>query len=216
MKRLFLGLLGLILIAGAVVAFVGRSVSPGPIYTVAQMQKALAQHRGAWAGRTILVRGAIIAAYYGPTSAGYHCGRGPYACPADAVGIPSSDSAHILLVPATEHDNRGAIPGSISAEGSGSNGASMLTLTYISSTGDAIPAILLRVQPQIRSQAAHSLMTILRKIPFLQMLLLRDTQHRYPALGVYQVRILDRPTCSQAAHVGTVCDDAVLQTGEAS
>ncbi len=216
MKRILLGLLGLMISAAVVAAFMGRSVSPGPTYTVAQVQKALAQHRATWVGRTIVVRGAIIAAYYGPTSAGYDCGRGLYACPINVVDIPPSDSAHVLLAPSTGHGNRGAIPGGIAIEGSGSNAASMLTLTYISPAGDVIPTILLRVQPQVQSQAAHGLVTLLRKISFLRMLLPQDTQHRYPALGVYRVRILDRPTCSHAANVGIVCDDAVLQAGVAS
>lgn len=216
MKRMFLGLLGLVIIAGVVAAFVGRFASPGPTYTVAQVQKTLAQHRGMWAGRTIVVRGAIIAAYYGPTSAEYQCGRGPFACPVDIVDIPPSDSAHILLAPVTEQGNRRAVPGNLSAEGSGSNVANTLTLTYLSSAGAAIPTLLLRVQPQPQSQAVPGLVTLLRKIPFLRLLIARDTQHSYPALGVYQIRILDRPACGHAANVGTVCDDAVLQTGDAS
>ncbi len=163
-----------------------------------------------------MVRGAIVAAYYGPTGATYQCGRGPYACSADVVRIPPSDSAHILLVPADSQSNHGAVPGNLSAEGSGSNGGSPLTLMYISPAGAAIPTILLRVQPQAQPQPSSAVTTLLRKIPLLRTLLPRDTQHSYPALGVYQIHIVDRPLCSQAAHVGTLCDTAVLQAGVAS
>ncbi len=215
MRRIFLGLLGCVIGAGVVACLAGRSAAPGPIYTVAQVQKALAQHHGAWAGRTISIQGAIVAAYYGQTSASYQCGRGPLACPVDVVNIPPSDSAHILLVPATRQDNHGAIQGSLSFEGSFPNGVNTLAPTYRSPSGDAIPTILLRVQPQTQPQAGPSLVTLLRKIPFLRMLIPQDAQRRYPALGVYRVRIPDRPTCSPAANGRVLCDDAVLQTGEA-
>lgn len=216
MKRLSLGVVGFVVIAGVVATLVARRVSPQPIYTVAQVQAGLAHHPRAWTGRTIVIRGAIVAAYYGPTSAGYQCGRGPMACPADVVDIPPFDAAHLLLVPAEGQGTRGAVLGSVSAEGSGSTGGGALALMYLSPAGDEIPTILLRVQPQAHAQAASAVTTLLRTIPLLRTLLPRDTQHRYPALGVYRVQILDHPTCSPAAHVGTLCDTAALQAGVAA
>ncbi len=55
-----LGLVGLVLIAGAVSAVVGRSPSlNGPIYTIAEVRAGLRTHPQAWVGRTVWVEGKV-------------------------------------------------------------------------------------------------------------------------------------------------------------
>lgn len=43
-RRIALGVLGLVVIAGVITTLAGRSASPGPTYTVAQAQAAITQH----------------------------------------------------------------------------------------------------------------------------------------------------------------------------
>jgi hypothetical protein len=67
--------LGIALLAGLVAAVVGRPSSPaGPVYTVAQVRAGLARQPGAWAGRTLLVRGSAAETFWatGPTSGQGH------------------------------------------------------------------------------------------------------------------------------------------------
>ena len=82
--------LGTALLAGLVVAVVGRPSSlAGPVYTVAQVRVGLTRQPGAWAGRTLLVRGSAAQTFWatGPTSGeGHLCdprffGGHPQLCP---------------------------------------------------------------------------------------------------------------------------------------
>lgn len=52
----------LLLVVGALLIVRARSGPPGRIYTVAQVRRALVADRGAWSGRTILVRGIAVTA----------------------------------------------------------------------------------------------------------------------------------------------------------
>jgi hypothetical protein len=57
MRRFLFILLGLVLTSGLGSALIGFSTSSPQAYSIAEVQAALQHHPGAWAGRTILVRG---------------------------------------------------------------------------------------------------------------------------------------------------------------
>ena len=66
MRRLILLALGLVLVAGLTIAVVGRRAPRAPegVYTVAQVRAGLVRQPAAWAGRTVLVRGAAVLSFW--------------------------------------------------------------------------------------------------------------------------------------------------------
>jgi len=52
----------LLLVGGSLLIVRARSGPSGRVYSVAEARRALAEHRGAWSGRTILVRGIAVTA----------------------------------------------------------------------------------------------------------------------------------------------------------
>jgi len=95
--------LGMALLAGLIVAIVGRPSSPAePVYTVAQVRAGPARQPGAWTGRTLLVRGIVAESSWatGPTTAvGHACympsSRSPISCPLVA---PHGATAYLWLI----------------------------------------------------------------------------------------------------------------------
>ncbi len=59
MKRLLGIIAGLVVVAVLITLAVGRLLPLEPVYSAADVQTGLQQHRGQWTGRTILVRGSI-------------------------------------------------------------------------------------------------------------------------------------------------------------
>lgn len=70
-KRILIGLLIVVFVAGVVTALVGRVVPSAHVYSVAEVQAGLRQRRLAWVGRTVLVRGWAWQWMGGSSSCGY-------------------------------------------------------------------------------------------------------------------------------------------------
>ena len=90
---LLLALLGLILTTSLLVAITaGSDVTPGAVYSVAQVQAGLADHPQAWVGRTVRVRGmAEPCPWWGGTARLWQCADEPLILvsdPADLVAEP--------------------------------------------------------------------------------------------------------------------------------
>jgi len=62
-KRVSLGLVALVLIAGVVTALIGHLVPSEPVYSVVAVQDGVRQHPKAWVGRTVRVRGWVGATW---------------------------------------------------------------------------------------------------------------------------------------------------------
>lgn len=90
---LLLALLGLVLTTSLVLALtVGNDVTPGAVYSVAQMQAGLVDHPQAWVGRTVQVRGmAQPCPWWGGTARLWQCADDPFILvpdPADRAAEP--------------------------------------------------------------------------------------------------------------------------------
>ncbi len=194
MKHVFvvaLGLVLIVLIAGAVTVVAERATPAGSVYTVAQVQAGLQQHPTAWAGRTVRVHGMAAGAAFGNTYMVYGCGPTPSAC---TVSVPARTVVHLLLVP--DGVDAGATTSGISGGDQ--------TLTYHTSTATApIPGMVVLVQPH----ATNALLTALRRVPLVGLLIPNESQKAFQRSGVYWMHIPVKRTCDIAAQL---CDDAVL------
>ncbi len=192
MRRVILLALGLVLVAGLVAAVVGvLRPDDGLVYTVAQVQAGLQQHRAAWAGRTVRVRGMVGGGVSGSTYMVFRCGRSPSPC---MVNVPARALAHLLLVP------EGADGGATNVTVSEGN----QTLTYQSSTAASpAPGMLVLVQPRV----TNTLLAVLRQLPLVSSLMPVEGQKAFQQSGVYRIHIPTNRTCDTAAQV---CDDATL------
>jgi len=103
-RRIALLALGVVLVAGLVVAAVGRR-APAQAYTVAQVRAGLAQHPAAWAGRTVLMRGVAVESSWvtGPTSGESLFCFGSSRSQSCSLAAPNGATVYLTLIDDSVH-----------------------------------------------------------------------------------------------------------------
>ena len=189
--------LALLVVAATFVWTIGRTASTGrgPVYGVAQLSSALAHHRTAWQGRTVLVRGQAVAYADGNGVVLLECGSALTAC---AFQAPERRPIHLLLV--ADGAYRGGVMGVSVGNG---------LMTYTAANGaTGYPSLLLSVQPAPTSP----LLSALRRLPVLGPLAPPASRQFSGAAHVYRVRISPAGAAA-CGGMGPLCDNATLLDG---
>jgi hypothetical protein len=196
MKRGITTLICLVLTVGLIVAIVAGAATE-PVYTIAQVRAGLAHDPAAWVGRSVLVRGRVMASVLGrgafslgtPLS-DYVVTKGrmqPPRCITTSTGCPSPLAG---IVP----------PGT----------SPVLLLQLKPAWPRRSPVLWVRPQspaPWIRPQPPAPWLASLRRLPLLRRVLPGPQRGRWGVYTVYRIQILP-PHRSRCAP--TPCDDALL------
>jgi hypothetical protein len=185
-----------IALAVIVTALVAHAVTLGaPVYSVGQVVAGIRQHPRAWIGRTIQVRGAIIAlAWVHPQAglSGWDCGGSTGPCFLDPAR--SFGSVHALFVPdpVPLHPNTSPMAGAIYPDWAAGRYHVALVL--------AVP-----------TSPANQRLAFLQRMPLLRALLPAEAAMLHGNVSeVVRVRVL-APSRARCGPFATLCrDDAVL------
>lgn len=178
----------------AALASRGQS-TPGRVYPVAQVLAGLTRHPGAWAGRTVLVQGAVVGYVFGNTTIGIAgCRSGPCG---GSTPLPPHVTAHLVLAP---------ISAAATVDGIGMSLGDGRISYGSSATGGSIRAFIVRAAPA----PSDGLLAALRRLPLVGRLVPPAGLRTVDTSGVYRVQLLGRPCRARLWHP-QICDDAVLQ-----